>query len=132
MDINEATAKALQAARAVSGMTYEEIAEKSGVSAPTIYRMFGAKRDIKVPQLHAVAKVMGVTLVEVMQDAERIQSRDERNRGEAKGDVIDISQLPSEDRADLAVERFTRDQLTAAANKDPNKEREMEGDVHDF
>ena len=59
MDINEATAKALQAARAVKGLTYEEVCEKSGVSIPTINRMFGAKRDIKLPQLQAVATVLG-------------------------------------------------------------------------
>jgi transcriptional regulator with XRE-family HTH domain len=83
MDINEATAKALQAARAVSGMTYEEVSEKSGVSAPTVYRMFGAKRDIKVPQLHDVAEAMGVTVVDIMQDAERIQTREQRNTQES-------------------------------------------------
>ena len=79
MDINEATAKALQAARAVKGLTYEEVCEKSGVSIPTINRMFGAKRDIKLPQLQAVATVLGVTVVEVLQDAERIQARDGRS-----------------------------------------------------
>lgn len=78
MDINEATAKALQAARAVSGLTFDELAQKSGVNVQTIYRMFGAKRDIKVPQLYALASAMGVTVVDLMQDAERIQERDAR------------------------------------------------------
>ncbi|MBF1667169.1 MAG: helix-turn-helix transcriptional regulator [Scardovia wiggsiae] len=110
MDINEATAKALQAARAVSGMTYEELAEKSGVSVQTIYRMFGAKRDIKLPQLYALAKTMGITVVEIMQDAERIQERDERNNTNGYADT-DIS-----------------DDLTLAANKDPNKKLESEYD----
>lgn len=75
MDINEATAKALQAARAVSGLTYDELAEKSGVNVQTIYRMFGAKRDIKLPQLYSLASAMGLTVVELMQDAERIKER---------------------------------------------------------
>ena len=48
MDINEATAKALQAARAVSGLTFDELAKESGIPRPTVYRMFGAKRDIKL------------------------------------------------------------------------------------
>lgn len=78
MDINEATAKALQAARAVSGLTFDELAQKSGVNVQTIYRMFGAKRDIKVPQLYALASAMGVTVVDLMQDAERIQEREAR------------------------------------------------------
>lgn len=89
MDINEATAKALQAARAVSGLTFEELAEKSGVSTPTIYRMLGAKRDIKVPQLYALATAMGVTVVDIMQDAERIQAREERQLHETVKDNPD-------------------------------------------
>lgn len=79
MDINEATAKSLQAARAVSGLTFAELSEKSGVPEQTIYRMFGAKRDIKLPQLSAVAHAMGMTVVEIMQDAERIQMRSKRH-----------------------------------------------------
>lgn len=80
MDMNEATAKALQAARAVSGLTFEELADKSGVPIATVFRIFGAKRDIKIPQLYALAKALGITVVELMSDAERIQKRDERNK----------------------------------------------------
>lgn len=83
MDINEATAKSLQAARAVSGLTFAELSEQSGVPDQTIYRMFGAKRDIKLPQLSAVAHAMGMTVVEIMQDAERIQMRSQRHSQDA-------------------------------------------------
>ncbi|MCR1995701.1 helix-turn-helix domain-containing protein [Bifidobacterium animalis] len=87
MDINEATAKSLQAARAVSGLTFAELSEKSGVPEQTIYRMFGAKRDIKLPQLSAVAHAMGMTVVEIMQDAERIQMRSQRHSQDAADDA---------------------------------------------
>ncbi len=87
MDINEATAKSLQAARAVSGLTFAELSEKSGVPEQTIYRMFGAKRDIKLPQLSAVAHAMGLTVVEIMQDAERIQMRSERHSQDVADDA---------------------------------------------
>lgn len=87
MDINEATAKSLQAARAVSGLTFAKLAEKSGVPAQTIYRMFGAKRDIKLPQLSAVAHAMGLTVVEIMQDAERIQMRSKRHSQDVADDA---------------------------------------------
>ena len=116
MDINEATAKALQAARAVSGMTYEEIAQRSGVSAPTVYRMFSAKRDIKLPQLYSIAQVMGVTIVDIMQDAERIRVRDERNKKSEKDREALI------DRVVMDPESFG-----VAALHDENKSRENQG-----
>lgn len=75
MDINEATAKALQAAKAVSGMTFEELSEKAGVPIQTLFRMTKGSRDIKIPTLAAVAGAMGLTVVDIMQDAERIMER---------------------------------------------------------
>lgn len=122
MDINEATAKALQAARAVSGLTYEEVSEKSGVSVQTIYRMFGAKRDIKVPQLYSVAKALGLTLVDVVQDAERIQIRDDR-----KSDQPDADPSDDFDIEDMVAHP---EKYHLAANIDNNKDNEQE--VDDF
>ena len=109
MDINEATAKALQAARAVSGLTFEELSAKSGVPVQTIYHIFGAKRDIKLPQLYALAQALGITVVELMEDAERIRQR-ARRADEQLAD--DIASNP--DLYDLA------------ANQDENKELEAE------
>ena len=105
MDINEATAKALQATRAVKGMTYEEVSEQSGVSLPTINRMFNAKRDIKLRQLQAVATVLGVTVVEVLQDAERIQARDGRSSLEESTRQLFGGELDSEQDEDIDQER---------------------------
>ena len=103
MDINEATAKALQAARAVSGLTFEELSAKSGVPVQTIYRIFGAKRDIKLPQLYALAQALGITVVELMEDAERIRQRQLADDIASNPDLYDL-----------------------AANQDENKELEAE------
>ena len=117
MDINEATAKALQAARAVSGLTFEELSAKSGVSSQTIYRMFGAKRDIKIPQLAALASAMGITIVDLMEDAERIRSRAERG-------AVSLS----EPRNDQFFDALAADPASfgVAANTDENKSLEAE------
>lgn len=114
MDINEATAKALQAARAVSGLTFEELSAKSGVPAQTVYRMFGAKRDIKLPQLYSLAQAMGITVVELMEDAERIQQRAQRNENAAT--VID----------DVPIDAIAAnpEAFGVAANRDSNKDLE--------
>lgn len=136
MDINEATAKALQAARAVSGLTFDELAKESGIPRPTVYRMFGAKRDIKLPQLYAVAQAMGVTVVEIMQDAERIQRRSERHGlaeppsarntladGEVSSAVPDMSEWTTDEQADYIAKHL--DQFDFAA-KYGDTEREQE------
>lgn len=129
MDINEATAKALQAARAVSGLTFDELAKESGIPRPTVYRMFGAKRDIKLPQLYAVAQAMGVTVVEIMQDAERIQRRSERHGVteppnaasnapadiEGNSAVPDMSGWTTDEQADYIVNHL--DQFDYAAKR---------------
>lgn len=128
MDINEATAKALQAARAVSGLTFDELAKESGIPRPTVYRMFGAKRDIKLPQLYAVAQAMGVTVVEIMQDAERIQRRSERHglaappnasnalaNVEASSAVPDMSGWTTDEQADYVANHL--DQFDYAAKR---------------
>lgn len=112
MDINEATAKSLQAARAVSGLTFAELSEKSGVPQQTIYRMFGAKRDIKLPQLSAVAHAMGMTVVEIMQDAERIQLRSERYSHDPAASSADI------DDASTALASAVDDANAALAGAD--------------
>jgi len=78
MDMNTATAKAIQAARAVSGMTVSELSKTSSIPEATLYRILGAERDIKVNQLISLANAMNITIVDLMQDATRIQERSER------------------------------------------------------
>lgn len=75
MNFNQATAKALHAARAVSGITYDGLAKKTGMNVQAIYRLFGAKGEIKVSQLAALGKAMGLTPSQIMEDAQRILER---------------------------------------------------------
>lgn len=75
MNFNQATAKALHAARAVNGITYDELAKKTGMNVQAIYRLFGAKGEIKVSQLAALGKAMGLTPSQIMEDAQRILDR---------------------------------------------------------
>lgn len=79
MNINQATAKALHAARAVSGLTYDELAKKTGMNVQAIYRVFGAKGEIKVTQLASLAKAMDLTPYQIMEDAQRIMDRSEED-----------------------------------------------------
>ena len=75
MNFNQATAKALHAARAVNGITYDELAKKTGMNVQAIYRLFGAKGEIKVSQLASLGKAMGLTPSQIMEDAQRILDR---------------------------------------------------------
>lgn len=79
MDINQATAKALHAARVVSGLTYDELAAKTGMNVQAIYRIFAAKGSIKVTQLASLADAMGLSPIDIMSDAERIMDREKRS-----------------------------------------------------
>lgn len=72
MEYNQAVAKALQIHRVMRDMSYSELAEKSGVNIQTIYRMFAAKRDIKVSPLSKVASALQVPVSRIMEDAEKI------------------------------------------------------------
>lgn len=72
MEYNQAVAKALQIHRVLRDMSYNELAEKSGVSIQTIYRIFGAKRDIKVDPLSKIAGALQVPVSRIMEDAEKI------------------------------------------------------------
>lgn len=75
MNFNQATAKALHAARVVSGITYNELAKKTGMNVQAIYRVFGAKGEIKVTQLALLGKAMGLTPSQILDDAQRILER---------------------------------------------------------
>lgn len=75
MNFNQATAKALHAARVVSGLTYDELAKKTEMNVQTIYRVFGAKGEIKVTQVASLGQAMDLTPSQIMEDAQRILER---------------------------------------------------------
>ena len=75
MDINEATAKAIQAERAIAGLTVRELSARSGIPMSTLMRMLGAQREIKVTQVEQVADAMDVYPHEIIEQAEVIMGR---------------------------------------------------------
>lgn len=77
MNFNQATAKALHAARVISGLTYDELAKKTGMNVQAIYRVFGAKGEIKVTQVESLGQAMGLSPSQIMEDAQRISERTE-------------------------------------------------------
>lgn len=72
MNYNQAVSKALQVHRILENMSYSQLAEKSGVNIQTIYRMFGAKRDIKIEPLSKIAQAMQVPMARIIEDVEKI------------------------------------------------------------
>lgn len=80
MDMNEATAKAIQAERAISGKTVRELAEDAQIPLSSLMRVLGAEREIKVNQIARIAYALGIEPHEIVESAERILGRDEPHR----------------------------------------------------
>ena len=78
MDINEATAKAIQAERAAAGLTIKDLSERSGVPISTLMRILKSERDIKVNQIAQLADVLDLYPHEILQEAEKYIEREER------------------------------------------------------
>lgn len=80
MDMNEATAKAIAAERAIAGITVRELAKRSGIPESSLNRVLGAQRDIKVNQIHKLAEVLGVYPHEIIEHAENLMDREQSRR----------------------------------------------------
>ena len=78
MDMNEATAKALTAERAISGLTVRQLATRSGIPLSSLMRILSAEREIKVNQVASLAAALGVYPHEVVEYAERLIERCDR------------------------------------------------------
>lgn len=114
MDINEATAKALSAERAASGLTIKELAEKSGIPERTLIRVLKGERDINMLQISKLAPVYGMQPHEIIVEAERYIARDRRN---AAINVMD-STMNTEDREREALRRAASGDYGLAAYDD--------------
>lgn len=75
MDINQATAKAIAAERAIAGLTVRELSDQSGIPTSTLMRILGAEREIKVTQVDRLAQVFGIYPHEIVERAEVIMGR---------------------------------------------------------
>lgn len=78
MDMNEATAKALQAERAIADITVRELSKQAGIPLSSLMRVLGAERDIKVNQVAQLATALGVYPHEIIERAETILARADR------------------------------------------------------
>ena len=114
MDINEATAKALSAERAASGLTIKELVEKSGIPERTLIRVLKGERDINMLQISKLAPIYGMQPHEIIVEAERYIARDRRNAVINAGDHI----MNAEDREREALRRAASGDYDLAAYDD--------------
>lgn len=59
--LNGAVAAVLRGERAATGLTLDQLAEKSGISLTSVQRFLQAKRDINVAVLAALAEALDTT-----------------------------------------------------------------------
>lgn len=78
-DLNAAVAATLNGERVAAGLTFEQLASKTGISARSLKRyLSGVERDIKVNTLAQIAGPLGLSLTEVIRRSElRREHRDE-------------------------------------------------------
>ncbi|KFI67750.1 helix-turn-helix domain-containing protein [Bifidobacterium magnum] len=79
MDMNTAMAKALQARRAVVGITLRELSARAGIPSTTLDRIMHGTRNINVINLHKLAQAMNVTVPDLFEDAQKIIDRDQNS-----------------------------------------------------
>lgn len=95
MDMNQATAAAIAAERAIAGVTVRQLAVASHIPERSLMRVLQAERDIKVNQVAVIAEALSVYPHELIQSAEAILAR------EGRGPVILLNpevDTPSHDR----------------------------------
>lgn len=85
MDINQATARAISAERAIAGLTVRELSARSGIPVSTLMRILGAEREIKISQIELLAGAFGIYPHEIVEQAEVIMERAARPAGVVPG-----------------------------------------------
>ncbi|MDR1294440.1 MAG: helix-turn-helix transcriptional regulator [Bifidobacteriaceae bacterium] len=76
VDINQATALALRAERAISGMTLRDLARASGVPRSTLVRVLDASREIRVTTVDQLAEAMGIPALTIHERAYELMRRE--------------------------------------------------------
>lgn len=69
-ELSLAVAAQLRAERAVANMTIEELVKRSGVSKNSLLAVLNGKRTADVSQVDAIARALGVSLIEIFMRAE--------------------------------------------------------------
>ena len=70
--ITQAIAAELRPARGRKNITRDELADRSGVSRSSVFRIENAEREVKMTQLYALCEAQGVSpsgLLQAAQDA---------------------------------------------------------------
>lgn len=75
MDINEATAKAIQAERAIAEKTVRQLAEESAIPLTSLMRVLKGTREIKINQVAQIAEALDIYPHEIIEHAENIMTR---------------------------------------------------------
>lgn len=92
MSLNAALAATLNGERVRSGLTFDALASKSGISKRQLMRLLStAERDIDVPVLGALAVVFHTSSSQLVADAEEWRSR-------SSGDTQEVTEQSPEDR----------------------------------
>lgn len=132
MDMNEATAKAIAAERAIAGITVRELAKRSGIPESSLNRVLGAQRDIKVNQIHKLAEVLGVYPHEIIEHAENLMDREQSRRPTPTPAPADDAVVvtfpaapPDEDDEDEPTERDYRQMAALDPGYPPDAENEQ-------
>lgn len=73
--MNEATAMALRAERAVAGLTVRQLSHRSGVPLSSLTRVLSSQRGIKVNQVATLAATLDVTCQGLVRGAEELTTR---------------------------------------------------------
>lgn len=69
-DYTKRVAELLREHHKASGLSYDVIAERSGLSRPTVERVLNAKRPITISYLNSLGKVLGFEPSELLNRAE--------------------------------------------------------------
>ena len=128
MDMNEATAKAIAAERAIAGITVRELAKRSGIPESSLNRVLGAQRDIKVNQIHKLAEVLGVYPHEIIEHAENLMDREQSRRPAPADDAVVVTfpaAPPDEDDEDEPTERDYHQMAALDPGYPPDAENEQ-------
>lgn len=95
MDMNEATAKAISAERAIAKLTVRELSEKSTIPMSSLMRVLSAEREIKVNQIAHLARALRVYPHEIIEHAESLIEREaDRAAGVSTADDATVIPLP--------------------------------------
>ncbi len=120
MDMNEATAKAIQAERAIADITVRDLSQRAGIPLSSLMRVLSAERDIKVNQVAQIATVLGVYPHEILEHAEQILARAQRGSGR----TADVVRLPVRSVPDLTDTAAVADDAPDWEREDEERERD--------